>query len=136
MPVLVGGLQQRLDHQARGVVDPDVDAAERVNRRRREPLDIFDAPGVALQHELIGAGLGTGLVDPGDVRARDAEGGAIALPIPVDAPVTTARRPRRLKAAGPAGTVVVAASECELMSGCLDGCRRPRHYRPAAPSST
>ena len=43
---------------------------------------------------------------------------AIALPIPVEAPVTTARRPRRLKAAG---TVAVATSVCELMSGCLDG---------------
>src|ERR1700741_3456268 len=46
---------------------------------------------------------------------------AIALPMPVDVPVTTARRPRRLKAAGPVGTVAVALSLSRFMSGCLDG---------------
>ena len=46
--------------------------------------------------------------------------------MPVDAPVTTARRPRRPKADG----VAVAASVWELMSGCLDGLPSARHYRP------
>ena len=71
VPVLVGGLQQRLDHQPGRVVDPDVDAAERLDGRLREPLDVFDAPGVALQHEVIGAGLD--LVDPRHVGARGAQ---------------------------------------------------------------
>ena len=47
-PVLVGGLEERPHEQPRGVVDPDVEPAELVDRDPRDPLGRRRISGVGL----------------------------------------------------------------------------------------
>ncbi len=53
VPVLVGHLEERLHHQARRAVHPDVDPAPRLDRTPRELVDVGGIPGVALEDDRV-----------------------------------------------------------------------------------
>ena len=84
VPLLVGGLQQRLDEQPGRVVDPDVDPAEAIHRELAQCVDLRRVAGVARDQDAVGAGLPhpglgrlgavrIGLVDPCDGSPRRAQ---------------------------------------------------------------
>ena len=94
VPVVVGHLQERLHHQARGVVHPDVDPAPGRHRLAGQLVDVRGIAAVALEDDrlgprrpdLRGRSLGLrrcALEVEGDLRARprerDRRGGADAL---------------------------------------------------------
>src|SRR6185503_9822585 len=55
VPVVVGRLQQGLDHQASGVVDPDVDPAEALDGQRGQLVDLGTVAGVARDQQAVDA---------------------------------------------------------------------------------
>ncbi len=81
-PVLLGRLEKRLHEQACRVVDPDVEPAEAVDRRRRGPLELGGQARVADEVHRSAArlgdrGRGLGAVverEPHDVGARPGNG--------------------------------------------------------------
>ena len=103
VPVLVGRLEERLHEQPRGVVHPDVDAAEaaRVRPRRRgrcvrhrrcRPATCSDRrPRASIERGRLSAPRRGS--SPTTSAPASASATAIACPIPLAAPVTTARSP-------------------------------------------
>ena len=88
MPVVVGRLDERLDQEPRGVVDPDVDAAPFGLDARRERFDGARVAGVARDEDPS-----TGAPPSSEIPATRAPAAAnrfaTASPIPLEAPVTT-----------------------------------------------
>ena len=102
VPVVVGRLDDRLHDQPRRVVHPDVDAAEALDCELGQPVDGRAVAGVPLERVEQPRPCAATSAAVSSVSARSivttsapsrASATASAWPIPVAAPVTTARRP-------------------------------------------
>ena len=72
VPIVVGRLEEGLDDQPGGVVDPDVDAAEAFYGLLGEPLDVAGIARVAGEHERFATGFADGTLGLGRLLERHA----------------------------------------------------------------